>query len=312
MIVRDLDDGSVRAYDRDLTEESWRHEVEANGEKRPEHARIPLCLADDGTLLVVAGSRLIALRSSDGSERWQFSCNGRIRMAPACADGRVFVGADKGQLFALSLGTGEKLWQASAGTFGTTPPVVVGRRLFAADQGRVPWQEPGAGSGPESGPATLRLYDASSGRERWKLGLNGPHLSPLGLYGGGRYAMSALGDELACIDLDTGQRIVPTSWRTPAAVRGTPAVVGESLVFACADGLHVHALGKHEELARRWAFQVPAGAEVEDFVHTGERIYVATSIGLFCLGNDAEAGPLAPGFVLTWEDDGSQPLRLGR
>jgi RNA polymerase sigma factor (sigma-70 family) len=308
VIVRDLADGSVRAFDRSLEKERWRIHPTRVPEKRPASARVPLCLAEEDTLLVVTGSELVALRAADGTERWRFHVNGQIHAPPAAASGRVFVGADKGQFFGLSVSTGERLWQVQAGAFGSGAPVVIGSCVFAADQGRMPWQEPGEERTDQSASGTLHLFDVRSGAEMWRLRYRGTPVSALAMFESGSQAVAGLGEEIARLDLGQG-KLSSTHLRAGERLSGVPAVVGEDLVFACERQLDVHDLAT---LELRWAFRAPKGVEVQDFVHTGERIYVATSIGLVCLGDDGRRAP-ERGFVLEWErGEGPMPVFLPR
>jgi hypothetical protein len=61
----------------------------------------------------------------------------------------------------------------------------------------------------------------------------------------------------------------------------------------------------------RWTFKLPSGAELEDFVATGRRIYVATTIGLFCLADDPGKAPPSAGYEFSWEGNPLEPSLAG-
>jgi len=65
------------------------------------------------TLLIgsSANDSLVALDTETGARRWQFFADGPIRLAPAAADGRAYVGSDDGCLYCLELKTGDVIWK---------------------------------------------------------------------------------------------------------------------------------------------------------------------------------------------------------
>jgi outer membrane protein assembly factor BamB len=325
VLVRRTND--VLAFDRGLSRVwSWDSGLDASPQDSP--TRAPLCLTDTGIVLVSFSRELVALDASDGHEVWRFPINGTIEMAPAASGERVFFGMDRGLFVALSAGTGRVLWQKAARGFGTGGPMVVGERVFVADDPYKPWAI-------TSGSTLLHAWDVSSGASLWE--------APL--FRGGRLR-TGLSFRKA-----TGQLVAPTvtsveqydiangkhDFRQPSlksAPSGTAVVVGKSLVFADDEGrLCVHelesesrevsgtsesgAIGYTQDTERgenglRWAFQPPEQAKVEDFVHTGDRIYVATTIGLFCLADDPTRAPPAAGFVLSCEDGSYLPPFFAR
>jgi RNA polymerase sigma-70 factor (ECF subfamily) len=302
VIARRTRDGGVSAFDRELEREAWRWDPPAGGGRSD---RIPPCLADEELVLVAHSSGLTALSAEDGTEAWTFTVYAEILAVPACAGGRAFFGTEGGRFFAVDLRTGERVWQTDAGSPGWSMPVVSGKRVLVADRGVAAWER---GGGPSQGPEPcyLHAFDAGSGRVLWRSELEGSSLGlglcPSGLYGG-------FAGEVALFDLRSGKRHPRERIETDGRAAGAPAVVGESLVFGDLDGhLYVYELGTSN---LRWAFHVPG--EVHDFVHTGERLYVATSIGLFCLGNAIERRsrpPEAAGSVLEWEGDPRKPSFL--
>jgi RNA polymerase sigma-70 factor (ECF subfamily) len=316
VIARLTRDGSVVAFERELevdlagrSREVWRWDPGWGGALvlDPLSARVPLCLTDEGLVLVAQSDQLVALRATDGREVWRFSVNGRIEMVPAAAAGRVFFGTDRGLFVALSAGTGELLWRAGANAFGAASPVVARGRVLVAEQGGPLWR-PEPSRGPFPG-GRLRAYDASSGAEVWETALEGSRLTDLGLGARGDHALAGLGEDVARFELRSGRLERWKGLRVWSELRCAPAVVGKSLVLGGGARLSVHALLEKGH-GLRWAFQLPEGAEVHDFVHSGKRVYVATSIGLFCLGDDPKRSPPDDGFVLAWSGDPRLPSAL--
>ncbi len=67
-----------------------------------------------GKTLFVGSSRddkLVALDTDTGTQRWSFFAEGPIRLAPAAADGKVYVASDDGRLYCLSAAGGRLLWK---------------------------------------------------------------------------------------------------------------------------------------------------------------------------------------------------------
>lgn len=299
VLVRSARDGSVIAYDRDLNEEAWRWDSGWDpGTTGSPSTRIPLCVTEEETILVPLHDSLVALRAADGRERWRYSVNGVIEMVPAAHEGRVFFGTDRGLLVALSASTGNVLWRTGTEGFLSAAPVVTERRLLAVTRR---WAD-------RFSDTFLRAWDTRKGDSLWK---HQAFLEPEG-FGLGEKARDVVllqfsGAER--VDLENGQadfsRRIELSEFKPL---GTPLVVGSHLVFASDGGrLNVY---DTEGKGLCWAFQLPKGAQVQDFVHTGRRLYVATTIGLVCLADDPARVALGPGFVLDWEGDPRLPSYL--
>src|SRR5690349_16595766 len=78
-------------------------------------------------LVGVAGGKLpdtLALQ-------WTFKTEGPVKSSAAVDGGRVFVGSDDGQLYALDLATGKKVWAfKTEGPVESSPLVLNGRVFF--------------------------------------------------------------------------------------------------------------------------------------------------------------------------------------
>ena len=63
------------------------------------------------TVFIGAGDgNVYALELASGRKLWQFSTGGRVRSTPAVADGVVYVGSMDGRLYALDAASGRKIW----------------------------------------------------------------------------------------------------------------------------------------------------------------------------------------------------------
>jgi len=285
-------DGGVSAFDRTLTSElwSWTPATRAFG-------HWPGCLAGD-LFLVTLGNELVALSVRDGSERWRFvSQDGELAMSAACDQGRVFIGAEGGLFHALDLVDGHELWRTDTlSTLGWTQPVVVDGRVLFGNRGAS-----GARPGLAPHKGQVLALATGDGRELWRSEFGATGFSTPGV--GPGYVVAGFGTSVARFDLTTGVRDDARRLRTGRNAFGSPTVVGRSLVFGNLDGnLYVHDL---ESGQLRWRFQLPSEQQAHDFVHAGDRLYLATTLGLFCIADDPARSPVEPGFVLTWTAPGA-------
>jgi outer membrane protein assembly factor BamB len=221
-----------------------------------------------------------------------------------CAEGkRVFVGTQAGFLLALDLDSGAEIWRiANDGIFGFANPVAARGLVLVADRGnRGRAQRDDQTSGVRGSTvdtstprgAFMHAYDAKTGAERWRMELRATGCSTPGI--GRTFAVAGFRDVVARFDIMTGQfglwKWVPTGRNA----FGSPTMVGDELVYGNLDG-HLYVYDCSAE-RMSWSFHVP-GAQVAEFVHTGDRIYVSTTNGLYALGDDPSAHELQPGFVL--------------
>ncbi|KPL02256.1 MAG: hypothetical protein AMK75_03040 [Planctomycetes bacterium SM23_65] len=71
----------------------------------------------DKTMLLCLNrsDKLVALDVDTGVEKWSFFADAPVRFAPACWQGRVFVGSDDGYLYCLDAVTGKLIWRFRGG-----------------------------------------------------------------------------------------------------------------------------------------------------------------------------------------------------
>ena len=252
---------------------------------------------------VLAGGRyvfghaneVVALNETDGSVAWTFAVSptDSISMVPAAHNGSVFVGTKEGKFIALDIATGKTSWtHVGKAEFGWTDPIVAFDKVIVGDRG-VPYE--GLVTMFSSRRGAVNAFDIRTGEPLWSTrfgatGFSNPSATDGHIVGG-------FGKTAALFDEKTGKivkRIL--TGRNPF---GSPTVVGETFYFGNLDGhLYAHDIETGE---LKWAFQAPAGGQVYDFVHTGDRIYLSTSSGLFAIGDDPGTGEPPSGFLLTPE-----------
>ena len=210
-----------------------------------------------GKTLLVGSSRndrLMALDMETGAEKWSFSADGPIRLAPAVADGRAYVGSDDGYLYCLDVESGKLLWKfygadtiPAAKVLGNGrlisthpvrggPVVAAGRVYFAA--GVWPWLG-----------VFVHCLDAKTGKALWTndstgslwVGTSNGHAEAQGNAGPSPQGHLVIArDKLlvpsgrslpACLDLATGKLL----WFRPdqARMNAGPLVVAAGKFVMC-------------------------------------------------------------------------------
>ena len=140
---------------------------------------------------------------------WSFKTEGPVKSSAAIEGGRVFVGSDDGNVYALELASGKKVWAfKTQGPVESSPLVLKGKVYFGSTD------------------ANVYAVDAKSGKQVWKYEtgdkiLSGPELVPAG---GGRSvgAGGQLRFQALLFRSDTGK----TNWtyETGNYINGSPAV----------------------------------------------------------------------------------------
>ncbi|MEQ1892828.1 MAG: PQQ-binding-like beta-propeller repeat protein [Planctomycetota bacterium] len=157
-------------------------------------------------------------------ERWSFQAGKGIVPSPVVAGGRLFVGCDDHQLYALDATSGALLWKHATKDIIEAPALVVGERVFV---------------GVTDG--NLLALDAASGEPRWQFQtgdkiLGGANL--LELDGEAHLVVGSYDANVYCLRAADGE--LRWKFETANYVNGTPAVAGEKIVFGGCDAiLHV-------------------------------------------------------------------------
>jgi outer membrane protein assembly factor BamB len=160
---------------------------------------------------------------------WSTKTGGPVKSSAAIVGGKVFVGSDDGQVYALELGSGRELWKFKTGEAVESSPLVLAGRVYVGN-----------------GNGTVYCLDAASGNELWK------HQTGAKVVAGPTWVKAPQGGVnwilvgshdyfLHCLDAQTGK----TNWlyETGNFINGTPAVADGQAVFGGCDALlHVVAL----------------------------------------------------------------------
>ncbi len=255
---------------------------------------------------IVLGDRLIvasplddsvtAYRISDGKEIWRFFTGGPIRVAPAGADGRVFVGSDDGWMYALDVKKGSLIWKFKGAP--QTRSVLGNERMIdtwairggpVLTDGKLYFT---AGIWPFMG-VFVQCLDAASGKVIWTNSGDGadflpqPHGAPSFSGIAPQGALAVTGNRLlipngravpACYDRNTGKM---QYFNLASASGGDQVVAARDWFF---DGRSAFNLKDGRPVA-----EVPASAAiVDDFA------YAATPDGIasYPLGTLADPGPM--------------------
>lgn len=298
VLARMVWDGSVSAFDRDLTRELWHWQAE-----NPAPCALSGCLVGDH-FLVAQGHQVLSLSIVNGSEDWSFDTgeDGAVNMVPACDGDLVYFATERGVVFALDLARGKQEWRTQSQGVFESPPLVLGDRVvFVA--------EPAARWNPA---ASMRAFQTYDGRELWNASVNArwtPGVGEDALYSTSWSGVSRL-------SINSGTIVEKTFLQQmgyDALLSASPLQVGASLYLSPKEpervsllACDVRSLGVAPArfLDVRWTFELPSQCALIELVHTGDRIYVATSVGLICIGDDPAKGPVPPGHVLRLGSEG--------
>lgn len=213
----------------------------------------PAAVAD--VVYTGAGSYLYQL-DSGGRTLWATE-TGSQQSSPALDDRRVYIGSDRGILYALNRRTGQAAWRYAPGGTNTflTPPTLGGGRVYV-----------------EGTDNNVYAVDAATGTLRWKFTRPDGSLG----YAAPRYTRDSLlacgESNLYCLNPATGEE----RWRVVVGGKSlaSPALGGRRL-FTGGDGSGLNAFS--EAGKRLWTF--PGAAEADWFgqpLYTGGTVYAGT------------------------------------
>ena len=182
---------------------------------------------------------------------WTFEAGGAITSSPVVANGIVYFGSDDQHVRAVDISSGEERWSFPTEDIIEAPPLVIDGMVFTG-----------------SSDFSLYALDADTGELRWRFETNDKLLGSAnwtkGPKGETRILIGSYDTYLYCIDAVSGDEV----WRykTDNYVNGTPAVLGERVVFGgCDAGMHVVSTITGKRLS---------------MVDLGEESYIAGSVGL--------------------------------
>jgi outer membrane protein assembly factor BamB len=102
----------------------------------------PAVVVADGTVFVASGSVVAALDAADGTERWNFTTEGRVESSAAVVNGTIYFGSLASVLantnvYALDAASGAKLWNYTLDYTVTSQAVLNGAVYFGSRNGDV-------------------------------------------------------------------------------------------------------------------------------------------------------------------------------
>ncbi len=211
--------------------------------------------------------------------RWVFDTGKAIVSSPVVAGGVVYIGSDDAHLHAIDLATGQARWRFRTEDMIEAPPLAREGTVYVG-----------------SSDAHFYAVDAETGELRWKYEtgdqvLGGANWVPGRDGANARVVVGSYDNSLYCFDAETGEKL--WAYQTDNYVNGTPAILGDEIVFGGCDAvLHVVSAASGEALAR---------------VPLGEACHVAGSVAL--AGGRAYLGHYGNAFVcvdlktqaLVWE-----------
>jgi outer membrane protein assembly factor BamB len=207
---------------------------------------------------------------------WTFTADGPVSAEAAIANGRVYVGTDKGVLHCLEAETGREVWRFAARDTIATAPAVGRERLFvAANDGR------------------LYALRADSGAEVWQYAgedkmSSGAILIP-NPTGAGEWVLVNGYDGTTRV-LDAADGRVVWTYKTDDYINGSPAVVdGRYLVFGGCDAqLHVVNLRDGTPVHK-----IPTSAQILSSIATYGAMAFGSNHGNEVVGFDVTGGKVA-------------------
>jgi outer membrane protein assembly factor BamB len=188
---------------------------------------------------------------------WTFKTGGAIKSSAVIGAGKIFIGSDDGNLYAVSFSDGKQVWAFKADSAVEAPPLLAGHSVFAG-----------------SVDGLFYAVDAEAGRLLWKVPTDGKILASASVVprpnGPARILFGSYDFKLRCLDAEKGT----TNWLFESAnyINGACAVADSRAVFGGCDAM-VHVL------------QLEDGKEVNQIESGG---YIGASVAL--AGNRAYFG----------------------
>src|SRR5262245_33063162 len=178
---------------------------------------------------------------------WNFKTGGPVKSSAAIAQGRVFIGSNDGNVYALNFADGKKVWAFKTGGAVESSPLFLDGKVFVG-----------------SNDAWLYSLDADSGKLLWKyetgdkiLGAPNwvkspltPTLSPSDGERGTNSARVLVGSydfKLHCMDAASGKAV--WTYESGNYINGSPAVADGQTAFGGCDALlHVISLANGQQV----------------------------------------------------------------
>lgn len=310
VLARRLADGGVTAFEGSLEAVAW----EWRPSSAPRHVWPP-CLAGE-RLLVPCDDELFAIDPRTGKELWKVSTGvdrSAIEMVPAAGELHAYFASEDGVVYSVSLQEGHLVrLHETGGWFFGAHPVLFASGLALVDRGSALMRPavdlaPGEELWPGPNDRRGRVWAFDWSEVLWQTPYEGTAPSTPGV--GADQLLLGTRDQVLTLDFD-GKLPEGRAFKTGSAPLATPAEHEGHVMAGTAEGtLELFDAQTRQHL---WTFRLPPGERVEEFVWAGPRVFVATTLGLFCLANDPAAPPEQLDFTLDWTGALALQLELER
>jgi outer membrane protein assembly factor BamB len=136
--------------------------------------------------------------------QWSYTTGGYVESSPAVADGRVYVGSDDNNVYALQCETGTILWTYTTGDRVLSSPAVAEGRVYVGSEDK-----------------KIYCLNASTGAHIWDY-TTGHWVDSSPAFADGRVYVGSFDFKVYCLNASTGAHI--WDYTTGAAVVSSPAV----------------------------------------------------------------------------------------
>ncbi len=240
-------DNQMHAIDEVTGEREWVYNVSSSDYKpAPGVSNGTIYFNDPGNKYVVA------VNTSDGTERWKTSTSGTPGKMVTYWNGMVYTGTDDGTIYELNATSGNVSWSYSSGSEMTSAPAVANGRVYVglknnnltainSESGDLAWKFTGSSDWPSQGiiPANGMVYfgsqdgnfyavDNDTGNEQWSVN-TGAVYSASTYDSGSIYVAAGGSDTLYSLDSDNGD----VQWSTDGLGMWT-----SSPTYVSPDALH--------------------------------------------------------------------------
>ena len=280
----------------------------------------------DATVYFVSGGFVYAVKSDDGTVKWQYpsgtASTANFATTPALTGGALYVTDDGGEIFKLDAGTGHELWTKKLGGSIRSAPVLSEGVVYfgsgnnhcyalSADTGQIVWDVTTDGAVTTSPTITGGLVvfsssdnnvyslNARTGRKAWSAAFDSdPSVVPV-VYDGATLYVTA-GDTI--YGLNPSNRTQRSKLTLPTTIRQPPTITRDGMyVITQTNVLYALTLAGHS----RWHMTLNGAATAPPLL-AGNLILVATQSGVVS-GYDAGSGKLVWQYVMQATATDNQP-----
>ncbi|MBN1542620.1 PQQ-like beta-propeller repeat protein [candidate division KSB1 bacterium] len=163
-------------------------------------------------LVILGGDDGVVRAYRDEKKEWEFKTDGAIKAAPACRDGRVYLGTADERFYCLDASNGKPVWSFAADGKIMNEAAIDGQRVcFGTTRG------------------TLFCLDAESGKELWRSSAKSV-ISTAPLITRNAVFFGSLDKHIYAVDVQSGKHL--WSFETEGRILTHPIAVDNSLVIA--------------------------------------------------------------------------------